>query len=278
MGMVYAAAMSLPRIAILAVLTLLLACSATTAVSDTFKADGVYVRHVRLRVAPAQTKAFEGLMERCVEAAQSAELSDDHDWLCYRESPGRYWIVTFSGERDGFTVPGSKTPLRTFALSIADREGGAIRGEIAERLGALEYEIEWTLLTRQKKEWSTVDDMSTKTNPKARMMLRTIRPGHEAEFERALTQRTAFFGEHDYPLPVEGFVTLSGAPGTAMQVVFPRDWPSFYARESFWEFVQALPESDREDYMRRKGELMPTMLSAEYYEADHLPDASYGNK
>jgi hypothetical protein len=60
-----------------------------------------------------------------------------------------------------------------------------------------------------------------------------------------------------------------------MHVVFPRDWPSFHARESFWEFVQRLPEPEREEYMRRKAALMRTMLSAEYYDADCLSDASY---
>jgi hypothetical protein len=145
-------------------------------------------------------------------------------------------------------------------------------------LAALEYEIEWNLLTRQKQLWSTVESVSTATHPAARLMLRTVRPGHEADFERTLAQRTAFLEDHGYPLPVEGFVVLSGAPGTALQVVFPRDWPSFHARESFWEFAQLLPEPEREEYMRRKAELMQTMLSAEYYEAGVVAEACYGDK
>jgi len=259
---------------------LLTACALVEprAATEAFEADGVHVRHVRLRVAPAHTKDFEALVERCVEAARTVELPDEYDWLCYRESPSRYWLITFSGERDGFAIPASSHPLRTFARHVADREGAGARAEIDERLDALEYEIEWTLVTRQKKEWSTVESMTTATHPKARVMFRTVRPGQEAAFERALTERTAFLRDHDYPLPVEGFVTLSGAPGTAMQVVFPRDWPSFHTGESFWKFVQRLPESDREEYMRRKQALMLTMLSAEDYDADYLEAASYSSQ
>ena len=246
--------------------------------SEAFDADGVHVRHVRLRVAPAQTKDFEALVGRCVKAAQAAGLSDEYDWLCYRESPGRYWLVTFGDEQDGFVIPDSDRPLRTFARHVANQEGASARAEIDQRLAALEYEIEWAVLSRQKKEWSTVESMSTATHSKARVMMRTIIPGQETAFERALAERVAFLHEHGYPLPVEGFVILSGAPGTAMQAVFPRDWPSFHARESFWEFVQRLPESERKEYMRRKEALMRTMLSAEYYDADFLEEASYGAK
>jgi len=255
------------------------ACAAAPhAATESFEASGVHVRHVRLRVAPAQTQDFEALVERCVESAATAGLPDEYDWLCYRESPGRYWLITFSGERDGFAIPTSEHPLRTFARHVADQEGPSARAEIDERLAALEYELEWSMLTRQRLEWSTVEEMSTATHPAARIMLRTVRPGLEADFERALAERTAFLKDHGYPLPVEGFVILSGAPGAAMQVVFPRDWPSFHARESFWEFVQRLPEPEREEYMRCKADLMRTMLSAEYYDAEYLEPASYGAK
>lgn len=242
---------------------------------EAFEADGRFVRHVRLRVAPAQTKEFEALIKRCVEAAQAVGLPDEHHWLCYREPPGRYWLVLFSEERDGFAIPDSERPLRAFARHVADLESADARAEVDERLAALEYEIEWTWVLRQKKEWSTALKMTTETHAKARLMLRRIRPGHGAAFDRALAERVAFLVDQGYPLPVEGFVTLSGVPDAAVQAVFPRDWPSFHGGESFWEFIQRLPEPDRERYMQRKGALMETMLSAEYYDAAHVPEASY---
>jgi hypothetical protein len=263
----------------LLVFALLVPAACTTvdpaAVTDAFAADGVHVRHVRLRIAPAQTGDFEALLARCVGIAEAAKLSDDHDWLAYRESPGRYWLVTFSDERDGFSIPTSDRALRTFALHLAAIESEDAVAEMEQRLGALEYELEWSILTRQKREWSTVEDMSTSSHPKARMMMRTVRSGEEAAFERALAERTAFLLAKGYPLPVEGFVTLTGLPGTAMQVVFPRDWTSFHAAESFWQFAQRLPEADHDEYTRLKEALMPTMASAEYLDAEHLPAASY---
>ena len=214
------------RLLLSTVLILSTACSSLQPIAQTesFPAAGVFVRHVRLRVAPAQTKDFEALMERCVAAAQAAELGAEWEWLCYRESPGRYWLITFSGTADGFMVPASTQPLSAHARTVADQASPAARVEIDRLLAALEYEIEWTIVSRQKAAWSTVGSMTTSENPKARLMLRTVRPGQEAAFERALAKRVEFLIEHDYPLPVEGFVVLSGAPGTAMQVVFPTDW------------------------------------------------------
>lgn len=248
---------------------------ARTADAASFPVEGLFARHLRLRLAPSHTQDFEALMERCVRAAQAAALPEAWDWLLYRESPGRYWIIAFAEEREGFALPRGPRPLWSFARGVADREGPAARAEVERRLAALEYVVEWDLLTRQKRAWSTVDSMSTTTHPEARLMLRTVRPGREVDFDRALTARTAFFREHGYPLPVEGFVILEGLPGHALQVVFPRDWPSFHAAESFWEFVQSRPEAERTDYLARKAALMETMASAEYHDASFLPEASY---
>ena len=244
----------------------------TTANATQYEADGVYVRHLRLRFAPAHTKAFEALMENCVAVATERELDETHAWMCYRESPGRYWIITFSKEREGFALPASLPGFVGFMQSQASAE---VAAELAEQLAALEYETEWMQLMRQKTDWSTVASMTSATHPKARMMERTIRPGMEDDFETALRARTAFFAEHDYPLPVEGFVVLDGAPGTAMQVVFPVDWPSFHATTSFYEFVKSRSEEAQADYAGRKAALMVTMSRAEYYNGDHVEKLSF---
>ena len=260
-------------LALLAAACAVLDARPAPAATEDYEADGVHVRHARLRVAPAHTKDFEALMARCVEAAKAVALEDD--WLCYRESPGRYWLLLFGSERGGFMVPPSADPLRAFAEHVAELESGAARDEIVGRLAALEYHVEWTMLMRQRTEWSTVEDMSTSTHPKARMIVRSVRPGRERAFAEALDARTAFLRENAYPLPVEGFVTLAGAPGTATQVVFPTDWPTFHASDSFGAFARGLSDEPRADYARRKAALMETMLSAEYYDGDFLPEQSY---
>lgn len=250
----------------------------TAAGTAVYAADGVHLRHVRLRVAPAQTQDFEALMERCVAVATESELPSEWDWLCYLEPPGRYWLLTFADEPDRFPIPDSSEPLRTFVHALADHADPATRRALVGALEALEYELEWQLVARQKRAWSTVEEMATSEHPMARLMVRTVRPGAEAAFERALAERTAFLVERGYPLPVEGFVVRSGWPGTALQVVFPRDWPSFHARESFWQFSLHLPDDQRAAYLQRKDALMRTMASAEYYDGKVRPDASYAGR
>jgi hypothetical protein len=265
------AAYSVPRLACL-LLNCALAlssssgCVASPAATSSLEADGVYVRHVRIRVVPSHTKAFEALVTRCLAAAQAAELPSEYSWLCYREPPGRYWLLWFSETENGFALPDRPDPLAGFARKVAGTVGGGAPAEIEEQLGHLDYEIEWNALHRQRASWSTVSEMSIAAHPKARMMVRTVQPGSEADFERALAARTAFLAENGYPLPIEGFVTLSGAPGTAMQVVFAVDWPSFHATTSFGAFVRALDPAAQEAYAELKQALMVTMQRAEYHD------------
>ena len=114
--------------------------------------------------------------------------------------------------------------------------------------------------------YPAVERMDPGTHPMARMMVRTVRAGKEDAFHDALIARTSFLAEQDYPLPVEGFVTLSGNPGTALQVVFPTDWVSFYGTNSFKAFVEALSPADKEAYAEIKASLMETMSRAEFYD------------
>ena len=238
----------------------------------TFEADGIFVRHLRLRLVPFHTQTFEKLMRRCVQAAQTAGLPGEYEWLCYREPPGRYWLIFFSETIEGFAIPGS---LRAFALHLAREEGETALEEISGLLVGLEYETEWEIIFQQKSSWSTVESMSTATHPKARIMDRTIRPGMEEAFEDALGARTAFLVEHGYELPIEGFVTRRGESGHEWQVVFPVDWSSFHETDSFGVFIRNLDESVQEEYAKVKRALMVTMDQAEYYDGDYLRELSF---
>ena len=232
------------------------------------------MRHTRIRALPYQTQALDALLERCVRAAEAAGLDDDHEWHLYKEPPGRYWLIWFSDDGE-FAYQHGPDPLANMARTVARARSEALLAEVDAMLSELDYEIEWSLLTQQKSEWSTVESMSTATHPKARVMLRTIVEGAVQEFDAALQARTAFFGEHDYPLPVEGFVCFDGAPHLSMQVVFPVAWPAFHARESFGAFVKSLDDEAQADYARRKAALMKTMRRAEFYDANAARELSY---
>jgi len=145
----------------------------TTANAAQYEGDGAFVQHLRLRFAPADTKPFEALMENCVAVASEAELGDAFTWLCYRESPGRYWIISFGEARDAFPVPGQ---LDEFVDMIKERATPDGAGELTDQLAALEYETEWLQLLHQKSAWCTVERMSATTHPKARVMQRTNHP------------------------------------------------------------------------------------------------------
>lgn len=238
-----------------------------------FDAEGVLVRHLRVRVAPSHTKDFEALVARCKAAAQDAGLGDEHSWLCYRESPGRYWLLWFG--QDELAIPTGRDGLRAFAEHFGRAGDGAALDDIAARLERLEVHQEWNVLHRQHGPWSTVESMSTRTHPMARMMVRSVRPGHEQAFHDALTARTSFLAQRGYPLPIEGFVTLAGSPGTALQVVFPTDWVSFHGTHSFGAFVKALSAEDQAAYADVKARLMETMSRAEFYDGEVLPELSF---
>lgn len=243
-----------------------------TADADSFEAGGVFVRHLRVRLAPHDTLAFEAWLERCVAVATRSGLSGDSEWLCYREPPGRYWILAFAETADGFAAPPG---LAGFVDHVASAAGDATRRELTDELRRLEHEVEHELVCRQRTDWGTVDEMYTATHPEARMILRTIRPGMEAEFAAALTARTAFLRAHGYPLPVEGFVILGGAPGQALQVVFPRDWSSFHDSESFYAFSRTKDEAMQAEYAVHKAALLETMARAEYLDGSFAAELSF---
>ncbi|MHC5064691.1 MAG: hypothetical protein ACYTG5_12040 [Planctomycetota bacterium] len=243
--------------------------------SPSFTAEGSYVRHLRLRLDPAHTQDFEALIARCLQAAKDAELPAEYSWFCYRESPGRYWLLSFSESADGFAIPRGRDPLISFAQHLAVAAGEEAVAKIDELLDGLSYEIEWLVLMRQKIGWSTVERMSPDDNPKARMMLRRVREGMTSEFDAALAARTAFLKEQGYPLPIEGFATVIGDPRLQFQVTFPRDWSSFYAQDSFKAFTDGLDADAQAAYAERKAALMQCMDLAEYFDGDFLAELSY---
>ncbi|MAG55238.1 MAG: hypothetical protein CMJ83_03005 [Planctomycetes bacterium] len=236
-------------------------------------ANGVFVRHLRVRVDPAHVKDFESLLKLCVATAKAGPRGTDRsDWLCYREPPGRYWLLSFSDTIDGFARPGR---LPRFVQQLGSSKGPDAAAEMSRRLTGIPHEIEWEVVLQQKASWSTVGDMNTATHPKARMMERRIRSGHDAAFDRALAARTAFLADHGYPLPIEGFVTRRGDTERAFQVVFPRDWSAFHGTRSFAAFVRAMPPADQTRYARVKAALMATMSGAEWYDASFAPELSF---
>lgn len=251
--------------------TLVPGCVSREAGAPAYAAQGVHTRHLRIRVTPEQTGHFEDLMRLCVDAVKErAEGTAAAGWLCYREPPGRYWLVSFADEPGAFTHADG---LEGLVGSVAER-APSHRRELWQRLRSLEHELDWEIVARQKAAWSTVEDVDTDQHPKARMMMRSVKPGMEAAFDAALTRRTAFLAEHAYPLPIEGFATLRGDRSVQLQVVFPLDWPTFHGSLSFGAFVKGLAEEARQDYARRKAALMRTMSNAAWYDGSYVGELS----
>lgn len=238
--------------------------------------EDAYARHLRLRIAPSHTKAFEALMKRCVEAASRAQLPAEGHWLCYREPPGRYWLLAFSAAQLEFTVPHRTGSFKGFVTEVGQAAGADVAADLQAMLAEIEYETEWELLLQRKGVWCSPQELDMSVHPVARMMERLILPAMEEAFEAALAARTAFLVEHEYPLPIEGFAIRAGAEQRAMQVVFPTDWSTFHGSQSFGAFILSLNESCQAEYAQRKAALMATMASAEYYDGSFVAELSYG--
>lgn len=240
-----------------------------------YSADGVFVRHARIRVSPAHTKPLEALLAQCVATARSAQLPAASKWNCYRESPGRYWLLWYGDGIDGFHYPAASDSLRAFVQQIGRSVGGATRADIERRLSELDYVVEWTIVLRRKSEWCTADAVSLTSYPKARLMLRSVKRGQEVAFGRAVEARTEFLEEHGYSLPLEGFATVVGPARTEIQMLYAVDWSRFHASTSIGHFVRGLSESASAAYATRKQALMVTMDRAEFYDADYMTELSW---
>jgi len=105
--------------------------------SQALEADGIYVRHLRIKVEPEHTPALEVMMKRLVEVARSANLPASYDWLCYREQPDRYWLLVFGDSASGFVIPPT---LAGFVSHVSAAGGDAVRTEVEAMLMRLEYE------------------------------------------------------------------------------------------------------------------------------------------
>ena len=250
----------------------LLACSSCSSAPTAapFRADGIFVRNVGVRVRPGAVDEFEALLESCVAGAHAQGLTERHDWLCYREVSGRFFFVWFAHGVDGFAFADGPDPLRDLARQTA--------GEAAVRtLDGLEYDVEWDAVVRQTSAWSTVRSMTTRTHPEARMFVYSVEAGRELAFEAALRERTAFLLEQSYPIPVEGFGSLPDAPVTAMQVLFPTDWARFHAEDSFEAFSATLEDADRERFDELSRALADTLTRVEVRDGSHAPELSFGD-
>lgn len=235
------------------------------------EAEGVYVRHLRVRVPPPQSQAFEAMMTRLVEAATRAGLPEEYDWLCNREPPDRYWLLFFSDSATGFATPST---LRGMVDRVGPTESRTAHAEIMEMFAGIKFETDWEILIRQKESWSTVREMSTSTHPKARIIARSIRAEKLQAFDADLSEMTAFLQANHYPLPVEGFVLHSGDTEAAWQVVFPVDWVSSSATE-FSAFVSELEPAAQSRYADLEEALRATVSGSRRYDAEFARELSY---
>ncbi len=128
-------------------------------------------------------------MKRMVQAAESAGLPDSHDWLCYREPPNYYWILSFSDGPTDFACPPT---LAGLAQAISKTESIAVRDEISQTLTHLKYNPVSEAVWQQESNWSTVKEMKTIEHPKARIIERKILDGKKVKFSAAVVEWTDY--------------------------------------------------------------------------------------
>jgi len=252
--------------------------SAPDAASDGLAADGPFVHHVRIRVVPYQTKAFEVLLADCARAARSVTTSDRDEWFFYREPPGRYWLLGFGAESGSLPLLSADDPVAALVDRVAERAPAAVSRVLRAQHAELEYVVEWSLLLQRRGDWCGGPEMEPEAWPCARLMVRTVREGRAAEFDQALTARTRFFVDAGFPLPLEGFVVRDGVGADAgiltAQAAFARSWEGYHSRDHFPLWRAAQPPAVQARYDARKQALMVTMARAEFFDGTFLPAQS----
>lgn len=240
--------------------------------SQTINPEGVFAQLLRID-AQNQSENFENLMAQLVRVADSADLAEPYFWICYREIPNYYWLLTISDSLDNFAHPGN---IEGFASVISQFAKPAQRDEISSLSEALKELPVTRNVTQQYSNWSTTNNVESRDFPKSRIVIYQIRESGLLTFSENMAELSEFLSNNSITLQVEGFIAQPRSLNAAWQVVFLPENTSFDAVHENYEFSNALNEQSLDELRRIQEKIKSNVSGVEYLDGIRIDSLSYG--
>ena len=181
--------------------------------------QGVFAQLLRID-AQEKSDQFEELLAELTTIADSSSLPHPYYWICYRETPDHYWILTISDSVNNFKYPGT---VVGFASTIAEFATPEKRSEIltkSERLKDLPFDLH---TTQQFSKWSTTNNVESRDYPFSRVVIFNIKEGKISEYHENVVKLTKSLDQKEITFQVEGFLVVPSTLNAAWQVIFVPD-------------------------------------------------------
>ena len=227
--------------------------------------DRVLMQFVGVSVPPAEGAQFEADLAALVEYGLEAGVDRDLFWLTYRQGLFTYRLVVLALASE--SLASFDTYLDAFRGLAEDRP------ELLASLRRSSLRITSQSTTEFVREWSTVEGMSTATNPKALVTEYGVRLGSLAELDRVLTDFKDFYLAIDYPYPVEAFKPLYFSPGRYMVVVFPDAWDAFDGPNDIDRLAARAGRTEELESLRAR--LNAVILDSSTFRLDYAHELSF---
>ena len=237
--------------------------------------NGVFVRHLRIKVETEDVEKFESTMLRIAKAAEAAKLRGSYDWLCYREATGYYWILFFGDGLDDFSFPGT---LKGLAERVAQKIEGTNSPEIVAMAQSLNHLKISEVISQQNSDWSTTGNVESREYPKARIFERKIKANSIGDFDRLASEWTKLLNDNRVTRPIESFLFHSPKELTVWSVVFLKKDESFDVANSTSALIPELTEGTKSELARIETQMDATIQATRSLDGQCLHHLSFGTK
>lgn len=233
------------------------------------KPEGVFVQILRIDTQD-KSESFDSLMLQLVEVADSANLKNPHYWLCYREAPNFYWLLTgMNYSIDDFIYPDT---FEGFVSTLMEYAVPTKRKEIMALAEPLKNLPTTKTITQQYAKWSTTNNVEARDFPKSKLVIYKLKESEINNFSNSMNELVDFLSANNISTPVEGFLVHPRSQNVAWQVIFlPREMP-FDDAHKFNE----LSDNLKIELAEIQGKVNATATNIQFSEVQTPQGLSYG--
>lgn len=234
--------------------------------------EGVFAQLLRID-AQNQSEQFETLITQLVRVADSVGLENPYYWICYRETPNHYWLLTISDSLDNFAHPGT---IEGFASAISQFANPFERDEISSLSEALKELPVTRNVTQQYSNWSTTNNVESRDFPKSRIVTYQINETDLLKFNDNMAKLSDFLSSNNVTFQVEGFIAYPRTLNVAWQVIFLPENSSFDKVHEHYEFSVGLNKEALEQLTAIQEKIKSNINSIKYFDGIRIDSLSYG--